>query len=492
MTSTFGRLQGRGRRRGISMWLFVGSLPLIFGTCGLVIDLGLLQARRAQAQRAADAAALAGAMVSGNATANAQVIPTAKSYAARNGFDEAAKNPARVTVVPDLGTSTGTGYSNSVYVKVSIDEPVYFAPVAERLLDAVGLGNQAARFSRAVSASARAEKRVRLPLSLGGPFGISDPGRAPSNLSVFGPDAFYNFGDPYSTQFNQQGDPNPLYDQHDGYVNFALNVPKDYPTKHGDNIVHIEVFDPDTYSSGGVDKFDEIRGANPKNKYSATKPRRHSKNATTTVYELWQGNKKIAETTYSDDPATNERWVVPPNFALDTSVHGTGEFQIKVKAIDGSSENGFLLRSGPTKGLALSETDWNAQFGDKLGSNPANIATPITATDHLQMNFTQSGAVKFRLGYLDANQAGQDVMISKYDVDVGSKTITYTTDPPLAGLAAGTIPQPGDGVWSTDTIHLPADWKGGELFAQYVAGAGDTSSWQLMGTGENGEVRLVQ
>ncbi|RYG55671.1 hypothetical protein EON80_30355, partial [bacterium] len=54
----------QARRRGISTLLFVGSLPVILGITGLVIDLTNLYTRRAIAQRASDAAALAGAMVS--------------------------------------------------------------------------------------------------------------------------------------------------------------------------------------------------------------------------------------------------------------------------------------------------------------------------------------------------------------------------------------------------------------------------------------------
>lgn len=63
-------LPSRGRRRGISLWLFVASLPAIVRMCGLVIDTDQMYARRAQAQRAADAAALAGAYVSGDASSN--------------------------------------------------------------------------------------------------------------------------------------------------------------------------------------------------------------------------------------------------------------------------------------------------------------------------------------------------------------------------------------------------------------------------------------
>ncbi|RYX84364.1 hypothetical protein EON83_10655 [bacterium] len=485
--------KNRGRRRGISMWLFVATMPIIFGVCGLVIDLGQLQARRAQAQRAADAAALAGAMVSGSSTTSATVISTAERYAALNGFDPTSKKRVyRVTVTPSYGTQAGGTYNNSVYVKVATDEPVYFAPVAEALLAAAGMKSSAVRFARTVSASARAEKLVHLPMSLGGPFGISDPNKAPSNLSVFGPDAYYNYGDPYSTRFRQNGDENPLYDKTDGYYNYNLTVPANYTSSQNDKFVHIQIFDPDSYSPNGTDKFDEYRTPNPANKYNNKKPQKHNKNTTTTVYELWKDGKKITEATYDDNPSTNEKWVEPPGFDVNLDTYGTGQYQIRVKAIDGASENGFLLRAGPTKGLNLNETDWNNQFGDKGGTAPDNILTPITATGDLQMNFTKSGTVKFRLGYINANQAGHDVQVSKFDVDVGSKTITYTTDPAIAGIAPGVIPQPGDGIWSTDTIHFPDTWKGGNLYAEYVAGAGDTSSWSLTGAGEDGEVRLVE
>ncbi len=486
-------VRARGRRRGVSMWLFVMSMPMIFGVCGLVIDLGQLQAKRAQAQRAADAAALAGAQVSNGQATDALVISTSQQYAAINGFDiNSPTKPARVTVTPNYGTQSGNGYADTVYVKVGSDEPVYFAPVAETLLAAVGLESVAARFSRAVAAEARAEKEVHLPLSLGGPFGIADPNVSPANVSVFGPEAFYNYGDPYSTRFLQDGGVNPLYDQTGGYSNFSLEVPKDYVSTQSDKFVHIQIFDPECYSPGGSDSYDEIRGSNPTNQHSAQYPVHHTQDATTTVYELWKDGKKLSEATYANSDATDASWVEPPGFNVNVETYGTGEYQIKVKALDGSSENGFLLRAGPTKGLALTDTDWNDQFGDKNGTDPSHTLTPISALDHLQMNFTQSGKVKFQLGYLAADQAGRDVKVSKFDVDVGSQTITYTTDPPIDGIAPGVIPQPGNGVWSTDTIHLPDNWKGGSLYAEYVAGKGDTSSWQLLGSGKDGIVRLVQ
>lgn len=487
---------GRRRRRGISLWLFVASLPVIVGMCGLVIDMGQLYARRAQAQRAADAAALAGAYVLGDASANDRVISTAIRYAAANGFDpNNPRRPATVHVVPQYAGSTGTGFDNSVYVSVSTQEPVYFVPILETLLLAMGKSEDAATFSRTVSASARAQSITHFPMKLGGPYGIADPNQSPANLSVFGPEAYYSFGDPYSTQFKDDGSVNPLYDATGGISTFSMDVSAAYIASSPDKIVHLQLFDPDCYSPNGSDSFDEIRSPNPLNQHNATHPDLHSQDATTTQYEIWKDGKLIpgAHAEYSTNPDSNNKWVEPPGFAIDTRTYGPGQYQIRVKATDGSSENGFLMRAGPSDGLAMSDIDWNNHYGDKLGTDPNNVAVPITAKDHLQMNFTRSGVVTFQLGYVPASQAGRTIGVSKFDVDVGSTDLVYTCDSLPGQTFPGVLPRPGNGVWSTDTIPVPNGYKGGNWSATYTAGAGDTSNWSLLGqTGENGEVRLVE
>lgn len=487
---------GRKRRRGISLWLFVASLPVIVGMCGLVIDMGQLYARRAQAQRAADAAALAGASVSGDSNSNDKVVAAATHYAAANGFDpDSTRRPAKVRVVPQFAGSSGTGFDNTVYVSVAIQEPVYFVPILETLLNAMGKSQDAATFSRTVSASARAQKIVHFPLSLGGPYGIADPNVSPANLSVFGPEAYHSYGDPYSTQFNNNGTVNPLYDACNGTDTFSMNVSAGYIASSPDKLVHLQLYDPECYSPTGSDSFDEIRSPNPLNQHDASHPNLHSQDATTTRYEVWKDGKLIpgASATYGTDPASNNKWVEPSGFAIDTSVYGAGDYQIRVKAIDGSSENGFLMRAGPTAGLGLTDTDWNNQYGDKMGTNPNNVAVPIAAKDHLQMNFTRSGVATFQLGYVPAAQAGKSFGVSKFDVDVGSTDLVYTCDSLPGQTFPGVLPNPGNDVWSVDTIPLPADYKGGNWKATYTAGAGDTSNWSLLGqSGGDGQVRLTE
>ncbi len=487
---------GRRRRRGISLWLFVATLPIIVGICGLVIDMGQLYSRRAQAQRAADAAALAGAYVSGDnsASTNALVVSQATHYAAINGFDPAStRRPATVRVVPNYMTPGGTGFNNSVYVSVALDEPVYFAPILETLLAAMGKSSDAARFSRRVSASARAEKIVHLPMSLGGRYGIADPNLSPVTLSVFGPEAYYNYGDPYSTQFLQNGTPNPRYDQTGGTSVYLLNVSASAISATKDGLVRVQIFDPDCYVSGNAFSYDEIRPPNPLNQHDATHPDLHTQDATTTQYEIWKDGQRIASTTYGVDATTDGKWIEPNGFAINTSVYGAGEYQIRVKSVDGSSENGFLLRAGPTEGLALNDTDWNNQYGDKMGTAPNNIAFPIHASGHLEMNFIQSGHVTFALGSVPQSQAGKTIGISKFDVDIGSTDLVYTCDTLPGQTFPGTLPQPGDGVWSTDMIQLPANYQGGNWSATYTAGAGDTSNWLLLTqSAGDGDVQLVE
>jgi len=487
-------LRRKGRRRGISLWLFVASLPVITGACGLVIDMGQLYARRAQAQRAADAAALAGADVSGDPSANALVVSTALEYAALNGFDpNSSSKPARVRVVPSNSGDGKTGFDDSVYVSVSSDEPVYFAPICEGLLRAMGKGNDAVRFSRVVSASARAESITHLPLSMGGYYGMSDPNKSPANLSVFGPDAHYNYGDAYSTMFDESGNPNPLYDKTGGVSTFSANVTQAYVSSTKDSLVHFQIFDPDCYSAGGTDSYDEIRPPNPLNHYDATHPPLHSQDATTTQYTLVKDGRTIAQISYGADEKTNEKWVEPPGFTVDTRTYGTGDYKIEVKSTDGSSENGFLLRAGPTEGLTMDDATWNNTYGDKLGTDPNNVAVPISAKDHLQLNFTKSGVTTFQLGFVPKAYADKTIGVSKFDVDVGSTDLVYSCDALPGQTFKGVLPNPGNGVWSTDNIKLPADYKGGNWSATYTAGAGDTSDWSLLAQGGGDkEVRLVE
>lgn len=481
--NTFSRPAFSRRRRGISLVLFALITPLIFFLLGMVIDLGNLYNVRARAQRAADAAALAGAVVS-STTDNSQVVPTAENYAALNDFPVSDPR-VQVSVTPNYGANR----LNRVRVVVRRDVEVYFAPISEALFNAFGFGTQAVMFSRRVSAEAVAEKLVPVSLNLGDNYGIADPNVSPANNSVFGPFANYNFGDPWSTQFLQNGDVNPRYTEKNGWHEFELKLSSNF--RSDDGRVHVQIFDPDSYSKSG-DKYDESRTAN--SRVTSKIPAGVEPNVTKTRYEVVAPNGTLlAEAEYGADPTTDEKWVTPPGFNIPVTPGSSGPFKIRVKALEGASENGFKLRAGPSQGLGLTDLEWNAQFGDKRGTNPDNVVAPITASEKLQMNFTRNGTVNFKLGYVNPTGPGQQVSFTKFDVDVGSRSIVYTCDTLPNQEFLGVLPSPGDGRWSTDTFTLPDDYKGGMWSARYVAGAGDTSSWEIASNGGGpGYVRLTQ
>ena len=155
------------------------------------------------------------------------------------------------------------------------------------------------------------------------------------------------------------------------------------------------------------------------------------------------------------------------------------------------AKNGFQLRAGPADGASKPDDEWNQTYGDKGGTDQSNIALGIDAEDHLQINFTQDGAVKFRLGNVPKSQAGKTVTVSKFDVDVGATSIVYTCDTLPGFSKRGKIPQPGDGIWSDDAIEVPGNYQGGNWYAEYKASKGDSSTWKLSGQGGR-EVRLVK
>lgn len=462
------------RRRGSSLYLFVLAFPMMIGVLGIVIDLGNLYTKRAQAQRAADAAAIAGAMEEKSAT----VAGKAREYAKLNGYEDGV-NGAIVRVINDVSSS-----NSEVRVVVSRAEPIYFVPILEGFLKATGQSAAAAQFSRIVSAEGTATRRVSLPLGLGGVYGVADPARSPTNNSVFGPDANYNFGDAYSPEFLQDGETrNPLYDLNAGVGEYTMNISSEYLSKYSD--IELQIYDPDCYD--GSNGYDEIRDRNKKIKRAPKGGKE-----TVTEYALYDplGNL-IAKKTYGNDKDADGKWVTPDGFKFSPTQ--AGQYKLKVTTLSGSSENGFQLRAGPSEGTTKTDDEWNDIYGDKNGSAPNDVAVPIDANDHLQINFTQSGKVKFRLGYVPDSQSGKVITVSKFDVDVGSRSIVYTCDTLPGQTFAGVLPVPGDGVWSSDDIKVPASYTGGNWYAEYTAGKGDSSTWTLSGQGGgDAEVRLTK
>lgn len=494
----------RGRRRGISLWLFVATLPIICGTCGLVIDIGQLQARRAQAQRAADAAALAGAYVSG--TDNSGVEAKAVSYAKLNGFDRDKGDTVSVASNYDSGALEYGVPTNTVKVGIAHQEPVYFAPICEALLSFMGWSSGAATFSRQVTARAVARRFVYIPMSTGGNYGIGSGSEAVVNNVINGPYSRYEDGDPWSVHFLDNGDPNRRYSDTSGYSNFLIKVDPANLSKFSDGKMYVQIFDPDSYESQ-YDLYLPLNpGIKPQDLVGRTGPE------TKTRYELFKQSPSDpntwspipgADITYGGtsqaDINANMRWVTPPNFAVDLKTFGAGTYKLRVSTTDGNYSNDYALRAGPVEGTTMTDHLWNQTYGDKLGTAPDNVLVPMTSDGRLVIGFRSNATAQLKLGYLGPQYAGKSVMVTHFDLDINARSLNYVLDSmPTFSQSAhiGTAAQE-NGHWNRDFVTLPGDFKGGNLSAQYSAGtsggAFDISSWELFGEGDGpGIVRLIE
>ncbi len=456
------------KERGVSVVYVALTLVIYLGLMGLVVDFGYLYWRRAEAQKAADAAALAGALKLPDETAS---LAAAQNYAALNGYNV---NVSGVTVTGQVNPDGS--HPNWYQVRVSRPERLFFGSVFRLYTTQIG--------ARAV-----AEYLAQVPINIsgGGTYGANGP----VNLSVFGPYAYYSYGDAYMPRWLNDGSNNPLYDGR-GY-NFAITVPSNYFATNGTTQVMIEIFDPDCYNSSagggnvnnanGTTRVDEIRSAPP-----APHPQ-PSTNYTTTVYSLyWTNNTPndlnddvlIATTSYGQTSSTDMQWVTPSGFTFDSASYGTGTYRLNVSTTNGASENGFNLRAGPPRGSGVAFN--------------SNNGTTITATGRLPMNFNTSGTVTVTLGYVPDVAAGGTMYIDKFDTDVGAVSITYRCDTLPGQTWPGTLSS--NGTWKRDTIAIPTNYTGGTWTATYRAGVQDTSVWMMSYTriaeGTPGKVRLVQ
>ncbi len=178
----------RGAAQGQIMILFALTLVVVVGAMALAVDLTRLRAEAENAQRAANAAALAGVVFMPNYIDTAQ--RRAIEEATKNGFQNGTNG---VSVSPQ----TVPGYPGQLQVTVSEPVSFIFAPL-------LGLTN------RSISRSAKAE--YYQPLQIGGPDHVL--GYAPFPTTLVNPAAaegFYlenkgqfevkNSGDAYSPLF---------------------------------------------------------------------------------------------------------------------------------------------------------------------------------------------------------------------------------------------------------------------------------------------------
>lgn len=471
------RYSGHGRRRGV-VWVYTAlALSLFMGCAALVVDLGYRYFRKAEAQKAADAAALAGVVRLPSLTAADE---NAKYYAAQNGYDDARAGTDVVT------TSSPGGNANRYQVMVRKVEPAFFTPFFRSGKPIIG-------------ATAIAEYYAKAPLDIAGDgkYGTND---GSINLSCFGPNAYYNNGDPYDPKFlpgsgnnPDPNKPNPLNIGWDGW-DYGFSIPSNYVSTFGKTCT-VEVFDPDCYNKGstaspdGTNTYDEIRSPNGTSSYNTSY-------FTPIQIRLYWDNKTPSN--LSDDiligtqnPAANSstndmKWWTA--FSWDTTLYSGGSYRVNVKPTSGSSENGYNLRAGPPHSATMSDATWSSTYGSKA-ANPV-----MSATGNIEINFNTSGTVKIALGQVPTEAAGGKLFINKFDTDVGAKSIVYTCSSLPGQTFSGKLSS--DGTWQLDTLSIPANYTTGTWYATYAAGVQDTSVWTMSFSnyvpGIPGRLRLVE
>lgn len=508
--------RNRGRRRGVAFVYISLIMLMLVGITSYCVDMSWLYSRKAVAQKAADAAALAGAyqLAQGNAAA---ADPSARQYAAypENGGYNDGDNPETLVIentTPTASTESVTigkwnpalaatsppqavAHRNWYKVTVSRPEPTFFARI---------FGAQFRRIRVGATATALYETNAELNIKGVGTYGVA-PG--PVNLSLFGPDGQYNNGDRYSVRkLANKTDNNPDYNGVDANIpeaekgySFSINLNAAFRSSY--TRAYLQIFDPDCYNKNGnadadgTNTIDELR--NPSGGTGS------STNATTTKFKLWydpDGDGPSAEAPVpggeksyggnATDATTDMKW--NDFFSADLATFSpTGRIRLQVISTAGSSENGFDLRVSQAA-VPTSGTD---PFNTSNGSN-------ITAQGHLPINFNQGGSTVLTLGHIPAEAAGGSMTITKFDTDVTqsgtANTVYYKCNPPAPGQPAnGFIGKlSGQGEYVADTLQLPANYAGGVWTATYTAGQQDTSVWDMSysnsGPGRPGRIRLIK
>ena len=465
--------RNRQRRKGVAMIYVTLLIPVLIGITAYCVDMSYLYQRKAQSQTAADAAALGGAWRHANFQ-SAQADDWARWYASlpeNGGYVNGQKGVNIAIEYPAVDRSVSPAVTRYNWYRVTITkpEPTFFAGFFGSTFRSVNVKT---------TATALYETLAELDIKGSGDYGKA-PG--PVNLSVFGPDGWYNFGDCYSTKKINNSTLNPLYNSK-GY-DFSVNVDSFIGSR-----VHMQIFDPDCYNSGSGLLLDEYRTKTGNNGGVG--------DATTTKYSLYDDNDTPYNTADDillkqdsfdgTDTATDSVWY---EFANISKSSLRGNLRLNVTSTAGASENGFDLRVSDQAPLSRSsQLAGNDNFNKNNGSK-------ITAQGHIPMNFNTDGTVTVNLGTVPVQAAGGQLNIRKFDTDVGAKSITYTCTTLPGQSWPGKLS--GDGSFESDTISVPSNYNTAGIWkATYTAGTNDTSVWDMSfsnyGPGKPGGIKLIR
>ncbi|MCC7495635.1 MAG: Tad domain-containing protein [Fimbriimonadaceae bacterium] len=572
------RLRQR-RRAGQTIVLLALVLGILMIMAALVIDVGSTHRVRTETQYVSDAGALAGIAE----LLNSRDVNAARTKALEvcrlNGYSVGSNGVTMIiarafnhNAWPEEDPSKiDVADSDRYEVTIHRELPQYIANI-------IGIG----RTGTIQGAVAAIIGSVPIDAALGSLLGLPDE----ANLSQFGPDAPYTFGDAYSTKRLDNGAPNPRYDPL-GYI-YDLAVPDDLQSSTGSAFVRVEIFDPDTINRGthvakqpsqltyGADRsepsgggMDEIR-ATPPNGNADTNPAQFPTRSTQTDFTLVDRNGQvIATASYgptgntpfwtirqapaSDalnnashaDPAqaqiaTDLKWITPQGFEFDTRLHPR-PYNMRVKTISGSSENGYMLRVGAQRASGV-------VYDPVTHGTTASSSIAVYARGKVPINFRTSDVSKIPIGNVPSS--AKQVIVTNFDADVGSQSVKFSMSSFDSSSGQGKYPVlwpappsasgsnvvtdtngskyytnvPGtlspNGEFRTDTIDIPQTvavpqtdgngnlllngagrvvvvdtrpFEGADLEISYTSGQYDTSVWEcsFIGPPGGGQQRIV-
>lgn len=483
-TTRLSATRQRARRGGVVTVYFALIAVTLLGVCALVVDEGYWFYRKAEMQKAADAAAMAGAsaLITGDEdTAAGRSQLATYRIAKANGFDNV--NP-RFTV-----SWMNDANNKKLVVSITSPEPKFFGQI-------YGAG----KINIAAAATAIYDRPSQLLVPItGANYGVNT---GPINLGIYGPEQITNRGDLYGVRYttNSQNQivPNPKY-RPEGY-SFAVNIPSDFG-----NTAKLQIYDADSYDSGAdATAADKVWDEGNKDRYiigSNGQPVKSGRNAETiTRYSLYSDGGTPYD--ISDDSFINstdigarsdydKQWKEffnwnPQNYRMGKDNKNVN-FRVSAQTISGCNENGFNMRIV------------NANDTDQTFINGGN-GTDISAIGDIPVNFGKNGTGTVALGYVP--KGAKEVRVDHFDSDVGvtagarinysyenggARSQTYYGNP-LLGSAS-------DNVNERDVIKLSSSYQGGKWQAIYNAGASDNTTWSLTydgpPTGKPGYIRLV-
>jgi hypothetical protein len=418
--------------------IFAGAMVALMGMFAIVVDISWYWSSSLKIQRAADAAALAGAVA----------LPGDRSGAYAKAFAEATKNgystggtvnvrPCQDTDNVTAGCSGGTGQARQLNVTIS-------APVNTFFMRVFGL--------QTINATRVAKAEFVLPVPMGSPqnfYGVFGPLRTPSGSStpLTGPGAQSLTAQGFWATMHSQGAEDidgdaflPNYELRTGTSNspgydgngydavnyYNYGVQMDPAASNGE----VWIFDPGFCATDGSGKY-------------GTGDRWFSGNAATTAYfQLWDTNNTPYDT--SDDTRADslaDDALFELQRASDPTLNGptaTGVADCRVGATTNQSEGRYWhnrwwrlasgLQAGKAYRLKTSSTGTSQLNAD--GHNSFAIWATATgtaprvyglATMEAYTPLNGGGAATFYLAQIDAVHAGKTLEIRLWDAgDTGS------------------------------------------------------------------------